>query len=159
MKIISLYDKVAQRFVSVTLCENEQAFIRTALPAILMDYNIIDVSCYVVGDFDSDLGIVKPCLPRLVDWNCYRFPEKRDSLEKRYLTVEDIDSMAKAKKHEFLQKQKDKIEDIEHELSKTKAKLQLEEQKDKKDKKRIKELRDYINVLSKNKSILGAQNE
>ena len=91
MKIFSIFDKVANRFISVTMCETEQLFVRNALPAILMDYSILDVEFYCVGDFDPDLGLIKPCVPRLCSWECYKFPEKRDSLEKKYLTIEQID--------------------------------------------------------------------
>ena len=148
MKIFSLFDKVANRFISVTMCETEQLFVRNALPAILMDYAIIDVDFYCIGDFDAELGIVKPCLPRLCNWNCYKFPEKRDSLEKKYLTIEQINNIAKAKKQEFLKKEKDNIKDVENAIKQVEATLKLEEEKTPKNKKRIKELRVYLNELN-----------
>lgn len=148
MKIFSLFDKVANRFISVTMCETEQLFVRNALPAILMDYAINDVEFYCVGDFDEDLGLVKPCVPRLCSWECYKFPEKRDSLEKKYLTIQQINDIAKAKKQEFLQKEKDNIKDVENAAKQCKAQLEIEESKKQKDKKRIKALRDYLNELN-----------
>lgn len=148
MKIFSLFDKVANRFISVTMCETEQLFVRQALPAVLMDYALNDVEFYCIGDFDPDLGIIKPCMPRLCSWECYKFPEKRDSLEKKYLTIEQIENLAKSKKIEFLQKQKDNIKDVENAIKQIKAQLELEENKKPKDKKRIKELREYLNQLN-----------
>lgn len=147
MKIIALYDKVANKYVSTTLCESEQMFVRTSLFAICMDYPIKDVDFYVVGEFDNDLGLIKPCQPRLCSWDCYKFPESRMSKEK-FLTLEQIEEAAKNKKHEFIKKQKDSVKDLENALIQAKGALHKEEHETKPDKKRIKELKKIINNIS-----------
>lgn len=147
MKIFALYDKVAKKFISTTLAETEEMFVRTSLFAITMDYPIRDVELYCVGLFDQDLGLIKPCTPRIVSWDCYKFPISRMEKE-RFLTIEQIEEAAKAKKHEFIKKQKDNLKDLERTLSMTKARLKLEEEKPKKDKNAIKELREVIKEIS-----------
>ena len=147
MKIYAVYDKAAKRFISTTMSETDDSFVRSALYPLLMDYPLNDVEYYCVGDFDADLGVIKPCKPRLCSWEVYKFPTSRTEKEK-YLTLEEIDKAAKEKKHEFLQENKDKIEDAERLLSTAKGQLELEEKKDKKDRKRIRELRAYIKQIS-----------
>ena len=152
MKVFSLYDKVAKRFVSTTLAETEQMFVRSCLFSICMDYALIDVEFYCIGDFDSDLGIIKPCQPRLCSWECYKFPETRQSKE-RFLTLEQIQEFAKAKKHEFLKETKDnEIQNMEKMISNAKAAIESENKKDKPNNKRIKELKKYINDVKKDLS-------
>lgn len=147
MKIIGLFDKVANKFVSTTMCESEQMFIRDSLFAICMDYPIKDVDFYVLGDFDEELGIIKPCSPRKCSWESYKFPETRMSKEK-YLTIEQIEEAAKNKKHEFLKKTKDNIKDLENALIQAKGALHKEEHSEKPNKKRVKELKNIINNIS-----------
>lgn len=113
MKIFSVKDKVRGKFISCTIADSEQMFVRVGLSSILMDYPINDVEFYCIGDFDEDLGIIKPCVPRLCDWNCYKFPETRRSTDK-FLTIDKIAEMAQKKKLEFLQKSKDNIKDLEN---------------------------------------------
>ena len=152
MKVFSLYDKVAKRFVSTTLAETEQMFVRSCLFSICMDYALNDVEFYCVGDFDNDLGIIKPCQPRLCSWDCYKFPETRQSKDK-YLTLDQIQEFAKAKKHQFLKETKDnEIQNMEKMISNAKAAIESENKKDKPNNKRIKELQKYINDVKKDLS-------
>lgn len=152
MKIFSLYDKVAKRFVSTTLAESEQMFVRSTLFAILMDYPINDVEFYCVGEFDSDLGIIKPCQPRLCSWDCYKFPETRMSKEK-FLDMETIIKAAKEKKHQFLKETKDnQIESMNKMIENATNAIELENKKDKPSSKRIKELQKYISDVKKDLS-------
>lgn len=146
MYLYSLYDKVAQKFKSVTVAESEQMFVRSCFSAIVMDYALEDIEFYCVGMFDDDLGIIKPCVPRLCSWDCYKFPESRISKEK-YLTKEQIIDMAKAKKQKFIEDTKDKVEDLEK--AKDQASVQLKIAEDKKDKKTKKDLIAYIKQLDK----------
>lgn len=135
MKVFALYDKVAQKFVSTTLCENEELFVRTSLFAVCMDYAINDVDFYCVGLFDDDTGVIKPCIPRKCDWECYKFPVTRQSKEK-FLSIADIEKSAHEKKHEFIKKQKDSVKDLEQ--YKTLLENKLQENLNNKDKKEIK---------------------
>lgn len=149
MRIYGLYDKVAKRYISTTMAETDEMFVRTSIVAIMMDYPLKDVECYCLGLFDTDCGIIKPCTPRLVSWECYKFPHSMGDKE-HFLSIEEIEDFAQKKKHEFLQKNKDKIEDTERYLSQLKATLELEEKKPKKEinKSRIKELRNEIKNVS-----------
>lgn len=147
MKLFALYDKVAGKYLSVTACESEDLFVRNCLYTILMDYPLKDVEFYCVGLFDNDLGIIKPCQPRLCSWESYKFPNSRLSKDK-FLTLEQIEQAAINKKHEFLQKTKDSIKDLENALVQTKGALHKEEHSDKPDKKRIKELKNIIKDIS-----------
>lgn len=149
MRIYALYDKVAKRYISTTMAETDDMFVRTSITAILMDYPLKDVECYCVGLIDVDSGIIKPCIPRLVSWDCYKFPISQAQQDK-FMSLDDIEKFAQNKKHEFLQKNKDKIEDVERYLSQLKAQLAIEENKPKKeiDKKRIKDLRNEIKNVS-----------
>lgn len=149
MKIFSLYDKVAKRFVSTTLAESEQMFVRSCIFSICMDYALNDVEFYCIGEFDSDLGIIKPCQPRLCSWECYKFPETRQSKEK-FLTLEQIQEFAKAKKHQFLKEQKDNdISNMEKMIENATNAIKEENKKDKPNKKRINELQKYISDVQK----------
>lgn len=145
MKIYSLFDKVAKRFVSTTIAESDEMFVRSSLYAICMDYPINDVEYYCVGQFDNELGLIKPCQPRLCSWESYKFPKSRMDKE-NFLTIEEIEKSAKEKKHEFIKQQKDNILDLER--AESIAKKQLKEAETKKDKKRIKELKDIIKEIS-----------
>lgn len=144
MKIFSLKDKVRDKFISCTLADSEQMFVRTALPSILMDYPINDVDFYCIGEFDEDTGLIKPFVPRLCDWECYKFPETRNSKDK-FLTIDKIAEMSKKKKEEFLQKTKDNVKDLEN-LDKY-IDEQIE-QCDKSDKDKIDYLKKYKKQLS-----------
>lgn len=141
MKIYSLFDKVANKFVSTTLAESDEMFVRTSLFAICMDYAINDVEFYCVGYFDSDLGIIKPIAPRLCSWDCYKFPESRQSKD-RFLTLEQIEEAAKKKKHEFIEKTTNDIKELEKLI--IHAETELKKAESNKDKKRIKDLRNLI---------------
>lgn len=159
MKIFGLYDKVAERFVSTTIAESEQMFVRSCFAAIVMDYPIRDVEFYCLGTFEPELGLINPCVPRLCSWDCYKFPEKRNSKDK-FLEKEQIIKMAQEKKQKFIQETKDSIIDLERFLSQIKAQLQLEEEKPKKDKQKIKELRQLINQTSTEiQNLKGVKNE
>lgn len=151
MKIYSIYDKVSEKFVSTTPAYSDQMFIRDNLAHICMDFALKDINAYCIGLFDDDLGIIKPCQPRLVDWNSYKFPTSRMEKEK-FLDLEEIEALAKNKRLEFLQMTKDKAKDLEHLLVQYKGKLHKEEAKDKKEqnKKLIKELKEQIRELSLN---------
>ena len=134
MKVFALFDKVANKFVSTTLAESEEMFVRTSLFAICMDYPIKDVDFYCVGYFDDDLGIIRPCRPRLCSWDCYKHPTTRMAKDK-FLSLEEIEQAAKQKKNEFIHKQKDSIKDLENlkklyndKLSTTKDKKEKYEQ-------------------------------
>ena len=147
MNIYALKDVVANKFITTTLCESDDMFVRQSLYAILMDYPLKDVEFYCVGQFDNDLGIIKPCRPRLCSWESYKFPTSRADKE-HFLTLEEIEKSAKEKKHEFLQRTKDKIADVERAICVANGELKKEEEKKTKDKKRIKELKEYIKVQS-----------
>lgn len=156
MNIYALKDIQAERFISITIAESDSDFVRSSLYAILLDYPIKDVEFYCIGQFDPDLGIIKPCVPRLGNWECYKFPTSTMDRE-HFLTIEQIEIAAKNKKHEFIKKQKDEIPNLEKLLSEAKGKLNLEESKKKKDKTKIKNLRRSVaeisSSLSKLKSI------
>lgn len=144
MNIYSVRDKVANKFISTSMCESDSLFVRTGLPSLLMDYSLNDIEFYCIGQIDTDLGIIKPCQPRLCSWDCYKFPETRLTKEK-FLTIEQIDELAKAKKHEFLKKQKDtQISDMNKMIDNAKLAIQKEQKADKPNQKRIRELRKYI---------------
>lgn len=144
MNVYSVFDKKANRFISVSISETDETFVRSGMFALLMDYPLADIEFYQVGQFDADLGIIKPCKPRLCDWECYRFPTTRLS-KTEFLTTEQIDEKAKSKKHEFLKQLKDTIPDLERSLSI--AKSELNKSKIDKDKKRIKELTGLITEI------------
>lgn len=112
MKLYSLFDKISNKHLSITLATNDADFVRSTLYAILMDYPITDVQAFCVGDFFEDNGLVIPCAPRLVDWNCYKFPKNADSFEEKYLTIDELRSAALAKKKQFDEQRLDKIEDL-----------------------------------------------
>lgn len=112
MKLYSLFDKIGNKHLSITLADSDADFVRSSLYAILMDYPIQDVQAYCVGTFYEDSGIIIPCSPRLVDWNCYKFPKSADSLEENYLTIEELRQSALAKKKKFDELTKDKIDDL-----------------------------------------------
>ena len=72
----------------------------------------------------------------------------RSCAEALGVTLEEIEKSAKEKKHEFLQRTKDKIADVERAICVANGELKKEEEKKTKDKKRIKELKEYIKVQS-----------
>lgn len=117
MKLYSLFDKIGERHLSVTLADNDAEFVRSSLFAILMDYPIVDVQAYCIGTFDHYSGIVIPCAPRLVDWSCYQFPKTADSLDENYLTFDELREAALSKKKQFDEEMKDKKEDLERLLA------------------------------------------
>lgn len=147
MKIYGLYDKVAEKYISVTLAESEQMFVRQCLYTILLDYPLKDIEFYCLGQFDNDLGIIKPCAPKLCDWESYKFPETRTE-KLKFLTLEQIEEAAKNKKHEFLEQTKDKIKDYEKLLIQVKGELHKEEHASKPDKQKIKQLKKTIKDIS-----------
>lgn len=147
MKLYGLYDKVAEKYLSITMCESAQMFVKNCLITILMDYPLKDVDFYCLGQIDQDYGIIKPCSPKLEDWECYRFPEKHND-KLKLLTMEQIEDFAKKKKHEFLEKTKDDIKDYEKILIDLKGKLHKEEHSEKPDKTKIKQLKKTIHDIS-----------
>lgn len=148
MLVISLYDKIAKRFVSTTLSETEEMFVRTSLYAICMDYSINDVEPYVVGHFDPELGLINPCSPRAFSWECYKFPKSRMEKDK-FLTVAEIEEAAKNKKNEFIKKTKDNVKDLEKLLIEAKGNLHKLEHEPKKDKSKINECKEFIKQISR----------
>lgn len=147
MNIYGLYDKVSEKYLSVTMCESAQMFVRNCLATILMDYPLKDIEFYCLGQIDNDLGIVKPCAPKLEDWECYKFPETR--MEKfKFLSLEQIEEIAKQKKHEFLQQTKEQVKDYEKLLINAKGELHKEEHSSKPDKAKIKQLKKTIKDIS-----------
>ena len=139
MKLYSLFDKVGKKHLSVTLSVNDADFVRANLYAILMDYPITDVEAYCVGDFFEDNGIVIPCSPRLVDWNCYRFPKNADSFEENYLSIEDLRKSALAKKQQFDAERLNRIEDFKQQLKAIDKELQRSDLSEK----QVKDLKAY----------------
>lgn len=105
MLVVALFDKIAKRFISTSLVETEEMFVRNSLFAICMDYSIKDVDPYVVGHFDPELGLINPCVPRLFSWECYKFPVTRQAKDK-FLTIEQIEEAAKAKNQILFSRQK-----------------------------------------------------
>lgn len=148
MQIFAIKDKVADKYISVTISNNEETMIRNSLVSILMDFSINDVELYRIGLFDEDLGIIKPLKPHFIDWNAYRFPVDKIDINKGFLTIEQIDEFAKKKKHEFLEQNKIKINDLEHLLIDYKGKLHKEEHAIKPNKQLIKELKKEIKYIS-----------
>lgn len=147
MNLYGLYDKVSNKYLSVTMCESAQMFVRQCLATILMDYPLKDIEFYCIGQFDSDLGIIKPCAPKLEDWECYKFPETRAE-KLKFLSLDQIEQFAKNKKHEFLIKSKDQIKDYEKLLIQVKGELHKEEHEQKPDKSKIKLLKKSIKDIS-----------
>lgn len=147
MLVVALFDKIAKRFISTSLVETEEMFVRNSLFAICMDYSIKDVDPYVVGHFDPELGLINPCVPRQFSWECYKFPVTRQAKDK-FLTIEQIEEAAKAKKSEFIQQTKNKKKDLERLLIEAKGNLHKLEHSDKKDKKAIEECKLFIKQIS-----------
>ena len=147
MKIYGLYDKISEKYQSITLCESAQMFVRSCLATILMDYPLKDIEFYCLGQIDLDLGIIKPCAPKLEDWECYKFPETRAE-KLKFLSIEQIEQIAKQKKHEFLEKTKDQIKDYEKLLIQVKGELHKQEHSEKPDKSKIKSLKKSIKDIS-----------
>ena len=81
------------------------------------------------------------------DWNCYKFPEKRTE-KLKFLSLDQIEQMAKNKKHEFLEKTKDQIKDYEKLLIQAKGELHKEQHSSKPDKSKIKLLKKSIKDIS-----------
>lgn len=111
MNIYSLYDKVAKRHLSLTICESDEVFVRQSLLPILMDYALEDVEFFQVGVFDNESGLIKPCVPRRCDWDCYKFPRDRGR-KNDFLTMEDLIKFARNKKHEFIESSKNNVEEL-----------------------------------------------
>lgn len=148
MQVFAIKDKVADKYISVTISNNEESMIRSSLISILMDFSINDVELYRIGLFDEDLGIVKPLQPQLISWEAYKFPVDKVNINKGFLSIEQIEEFAKKKKHEFLDKTKLQIKDLEHLLIEYKGKLHKEEKEQKPNKKLIKELKNEIKNIS-----------
>lgn len=147
MYIYGLYDKVSNKYLSITMCESAQMFVRSCLATILMDYPLKDIEFYCLGQIDQDLGLVKPCMPKLEDWDCYQFPETRTE-KLKFLSLEQIEELAKKKKHEFLVKTKDSVKDYEKLLIQTKSELHKEEHLAKPNRSKIKLLKKTIKDIS-----------
>lgn len=147
MIVVSLFDKIAKRFISTTLVETEEMFVRQSLFAICMDYAVNDVDPYVVGHFDPELGLINPCVPRKFSWECYKFPVTRQSKDK-FLTIEQIEETAKKKKSDFIKQTKDKRSDLEKLLIEAKGNLHKLEHSDKKDKNAIANAKAFIKQIS-----------
>lgn len=147
MKIYGLYDKVSEKYLSITMCDSAQMFVRSCLATILMDYPLKDIEFYCLGQIDEDIGIIKSCVPKLEDWECYKFPETRTE-KLKFLSIEQIDELAKNKKHEFLEKTKDQVKDYEKLLIQAKGELHKEQHSVKPDKSKIKLLKKSIKDIS-----------
>lgn len=146
MRIYAVYDNKAKNFISLHLANSDESFVRSSLNSLLYDFPLNDIDYYQVGYFDLDAGLIKPITPRKCEWDIYKFPETMGSKDK-FLTLEQLEEFAKKKKHEFIDTITHDIEDLkqaikiaESEMSKLNGKTKLE----KADKKRIKELREYI---------------
>lgn len=148
MQIFAIKDKVAEKYISVTISNNEESMIRNSLVSILMDFSINDVELYRIGLFDEDLGIIKPLEPQFISWEAYKFPVDKVNIKKGFLTIQQIDEYAKNKKHDFLEQTKIKIKDLEHLLIEYKGKLYKEEYESKPNKQLIKELKKEIKNIS-----------
>lgn len=149
MKIFALYDKVAKRYVSTTMAESEELFVRNSLIAILMDYSINDVDFYCVGYIDEEYGIIKPCVPRLCDWECYKFPLNRNEKDK-FLTMEQIIDFASKKKNEFLESCNNNLDEIRNEISALTSKMEKSS-----DKKEIESIKYHLKYLTKREKELA----
>lgn len=159
MNVYAVKDVTSQRFISISLAESDDTFVRASLYALLLDYPIKDIEFYCVGQFDCELGVIKPCVPRLGNWECYKFPTTTMDREK-FLTIEQLEQMAKNKKHEFLVEQKNQIPHLEKLLSEAKGKLNLEESKKvNKDKTKIRNLKKSVKELSHSLSELKSIKE
>lgn len=143
MNVYGLFDKIANRYVSLTLEESDEMYVRNNVFGILMDYPLNDIEYHQLGKFDETLGIILPCRPRVCDWECYKFPKSRaDKLH--FLELSDIVEAAQNKKHEFLRQSKDKVSDLQHSIEIAEKELSKTDSKSKIGKKRIKELRAFI---------------
>lgn len=131
MKIYSIYDKVGKKHLSITLAETDADFIRSSLFAVFMDYPLLDIVPMCLGDFFEDNGIIMPCAPRAFSWNDYKFPKNADSLEEKYLTLEELKAEALESKKKFDQKINDKIEDFEKLIKDVDKELQRQDLSDK----------------------------
>lgn len=116
MFIYSVYDKIAKKHLNIGMAETDAEFVRENLFLIVMNKPILDMECYCIGEFFDDSGIIAPFTPRLVDWNCYQFPKSADSLEKTYLTIDELVDKALEKKKQNIEKQKNYVEDIKKQL-------------------------------------------
>lgn len=143
MNVYGLFDKVANRYVSVTIEESDEMYVRNNLFGVLMDYPLNDVEFHQLGKFDETVGVILPCRPRMCNWECYKFPKSRaDKLN--FLDMSEIIEFAQNKKHEFLQKSKDKVSDLQHSIEIAEKEISKADSKSKQGKKRIKELRAFI---------------
>lgn len=147
MNIYAVKEINSQRFIHLSLSESDATFVREQLYPILMDYPIKDVEYYCVGQFDADLGLIKPCSPRLCSWEAYKFPTSQMDRE-HFLTISEIEEKAKQKKHEFVVKQLDEVKNYEKLLAEAKGRLNKEESMQKKDKTKIRNLKRSIKELS-----------
>lgn len=149
MYLYSLYDKQGDRHLSVTMALSDSDFVRSSLFAILMDYPIQDVEFYCLGYFDDQTGLLMPTSPRKGDWNCYRFPEKADSFDEKYLTFEQIRSAALDKKKQFDSDRLDRISDLEKQLIDIDVAIKKETDDD-----RLEQLKAYRDDVTKHISLL-----
>lgn len=147
MNIYGLKEINAQRFLTITISESDACYVKENLFPIMMDYPLKDVEYYCIGQFDPDLGIIKPCSPRLCSWEAYKFPTTQADRE-HFLTLEQIEQAAQQKKHEFLVKKLDEIKGYEKLLAEVKGKLSAEEKAEKKDRSKIRNLKQSIKELS-----------
>lgn len=147
MNIYGLKEINAQRFLTITISESDACYVKENLYPILMDYPLKDIEYYCIGQFDSDLGLIKPCSPRLCSWESYKFPTTQTDRE-HFLTLDQISEAAKKKKHEFLVKKLDELKGYEKLLAEAKGRLSAEEKSEKKDKTKIRNLKRSIKELS-----------
>lgn len=143
MNIYGVFDKVANRFISISTATSDEMFVRDNIYSILMDFALVDVEYYQIGQFDDTLGIILPIRPRLCDWESYKFPKSRAD-KVHYLELSEIEEAAKNKKHEFLRKAKDRVSDIQRSIEIAEKEIAKADTKTKIGKNRVKELRAFI---------------
>lgn len=104
MKLYAVYDKASKRFLSVSPAETDEAFIRSSLLSILMDYPIRDVVLYHVGYFDDSTGKIRSRIRRrFVPWDSYKVPENFTQTDSKDVPLTTFDEFAKKQKEAMVE--------------------------------------------------------
>lgn len=75
MKLYTIVDKIKHSSIAVFMAENDGIAIRENAPTFSRVLPLGDLSLVCIGDFDVESQKITPCVPAVVDWNNYKFPE------------------------------------------------------------------------------------
>lgn len=100
--VYAVFDKISKHYTQITHCVNDETFIRTFLPQIILSIALRDLQIFKIGIFDDITGDIKPILKKRVNVDCYEFPHSRLSPIGENLSKEDIEKTLQETKNKII---------------------------------------------------------